>query len=136
MHHTKDKGDLGVLKAQASLCEQGYIILIPLTEHAPFDLVIYKDNTFKKVQVKYRSLNKLGTIEVSFKSYWSNRNGINVKRQDISQFDICCIYCPNTDKCYFIDTNDIRNIDISLRVKAPKKSSSKCRFADNFLKVP
>ena len=45
-HHTKDKGDLGVLKAQVSLYEQGYSILLPLTEHAPFDLVAYKDNDF------------------------------------------------------------------------------------------
>jgi hypothetical protein len=42
-HHTKVKGDLGVLKAQVSLYEQGYLILQPVTEHAPFDLVAYKD---------------------------------------------------------------------------------------------
>ena len=33
-HHTKVKGDLGVLKAQVSLYEQGYLILQPVTEHA------------------------------------------------------------------------------------------------------
>jgi hypothetical protein len=38
-HHTKDKGDLGVLKAQLDLFEQGFAILVPLTEHCPFDLV-------------------------------------------------------------------------------------------------
>ncbi len=50
--HTKDKGDLGVLKAQVSLYEQGHCILLPLTEHAPFDLLVYKDNDFRRVQVK------------------------------------------------------------------------------------
>ena len=39
VHHTKEKGDLGVLKAQVDLNQQGYQILIPLTEHAPFDIV-------------------------------------------------------------------------------------------------
>jgi len=39
MHHTKEKGDLGVLKAQLDLFEQGFLILNPVTEHAPFDLV-------------------------------------------------------------------------------------------------
>ena len=36
MHHTKDKGDLGVLKAQIDLLEQGITILNPLTEHSDF----------------------------------------------------------------------------------------------------
>ena len=38
-HHTKTKGDLGVAKAFAYLVEQGYVVLFPATEHAPFDLV-------------------------------------------------------------------------------------------------
>ena len=33
MHHTKDKGDLGVLKAQVDLFEQGFIVAFPVTEH-------------------------------------------------------------------------------------------------------
>ena len=45
MHHTKQKGDLGVLKAQLDLFEQGFILLNPMTEHAPFDLVAYKDKS-------------------------------------------------------------------------------------------
>ena len=40
-HHTKDKGDLGVLKAQVDLFEQGFAIFTPQTEHCPFDLVAY-----------------------------------------------------------------------------------------------
>ena len=46
MHHTKEKGDLGVLKAQLDMYEQGFTILNPVTEHAPFDLVIYKEKEF------------------------------------------------------------------------------------------
>ena len=55
IHHTKNKGDLGVLKAQLDLYEKGYLTLIPNTEHSAFDLVAYKDGTFKRVQVKYRA---------------------------------------------------------------------------------
>jgi len=136
MHHTKDKGDLGVLKAQVDLCQQGWMVLIPLTEHAPFDLVIYKDGMFKRIQVKYRTPSRHGTVDVSFRSYWSNRNGIQVKKQDMSSFDICCIYCPKTDECYYIDTNNILDINISLRVEAPKKSSPNCKMAVDYRRVP
>ena len=51
MHHTKEKGDLGVLKAQLDMYEQGFTILNPVTEHAPFDLVVYKGKEFKRVQI-------------------------------------------------------------------------------------
>jgi len=49
-HHTKDKGDLGVAKAHADLVSQGYLVLFPATEHAPFDLVAYRDGAFERVQ--------------------------------------------------------------------------------------
>ena len=54
-HHTKTKGDLAVAKALADLSEQGFVVLLPLTEHAPFDLVAYAASRFVRVQVKYRT---------------------------------------------------------------------------------
>ncbi len=136
MHHTKDKGDLGVLKAQVDLCLQGYVIMIPLTEHAPFDIVVYKDGIFKKIQVKYRSISKNGVLEVAFKSYWSNKSGVNCKKQDKNEIDVCCIYCPETNKCYYVDIKEFKDIYISLRIKKPKIPSSKCNMADDYLVMP
>jgi hypothetical protein len=49
-HHTKDKGDLGVAKAHADLVSQGYVVLFPATEHAPFDLVAYRDGPTRNNQ--------------------------------------------------------------------------------------
>ena len=71
IHHTKNKGDLGLLKAQCDLAEKGYMILIPLTEHSAFDLVGYKDEKFTRFQVKYRSVNENGVLAISMKSYWA-----------------------------------------------------------------
>lgn len=59
-HHTKHKGDLGVLKAQVDLYQKGYMILYPQTEHAPFDLVIYKDNQFKGFRLSIGNLTHMG----------------------------------------------------------------------------
>ncbi|WP_367281924.1 group I intron-associated PD-(D/E)XK endonuclease [Tunicatimonas pelagia] len=52
IHHTKSLGDLGVLKVQCNLFEQGYIPCIPLTEHVPYDLVACNENGCKRIQVK------------------------------------------------------------------------------------
>ena len=135
-HHTKDKGDLGVLKAQADLCFQGYTILTPCTEHAPFDLVIYKDGLFKRVQVKYRRVRPDGAIHFTLRSCWSDSNGCHVKPLDKGEFDIVCIYCPDTDKCYYVPTSEIDHC-ITLRIAKPKNNQkSGVKLADGYTRVP
>ncbi len=136
MHHTKDKGDLGVLKAQADLNQQGYQILIPLTEHAPFDLVIYKSSKFRRVQVKYRSINKNGTLAIPFQTCWADRNGTHMRSIDKDEIDLFCIYCPDTDECYYIDPKDFKE-SVSLRVKTPKNNQSKfVKSVSDYRRVP
>ncbi len=135
-HHTKNKGDLGVLKAQLSLYEQGYLILQPVTEHAPFDLVAYKDNAFKRVQVKYKSLDKTGAITLHFRSCWADKHGTHMQAVDKDQIDLYCIYCPDTDECYFLDPNAFEK-SVTLRVEMPKNNQNKhIRFVDDYRGVP
>ena len=131
-HHTKDKGDLGVLKAQVDLAEQGFAIFIPLTEHAPFDLVAYRDKEFLRIQVKYRSIDKHGTISAQFRSTWNDRNGTHYKDIDKNEVDIFCIYCPETNECYYINPKEF-NKSVQLRIMDTKnKQTSNIRFASSF----
>ena len=123
-HHTKTKGDLGVLKAQIDLFEQGFIICIPQTEHAPFDLVAYRHGEFRRIQVKYRSLGRAGTLEVRFSTCWADRNGVHVVPVDKTEVDLYCIYCPETDECYYLDPIKFGS-NVSLRVEAPKNGQGK-----------
>jgi len=135
-HHTKQKGDLGVLKAQVSLYEQGYLILQPVTEHAPFDLVAYKDNAFKRVQVKYKSLDKTGAMTLHFRSCWADKNGTHMQAVDKDQIDLYCIYCPDTDECYFLDPSAFDK-SVTLRVEMPKNNQSKhIKFVADYRGVP
>ncbi len=122
-HHTKDKGDLGVLKAQVDLAEKGYLILIPLSEHSPFDIVIYKDNRFRRVQVKYRSLTKKNTLELRFRSSWADRKGSHEKKIDKNDIDLICIYCPEKDTCYYINPKEWEQ-SVTLRFEPPKNNQS------------
>jgi hypothetical protein len=115
-HHTKDKGDLGVFKAQADLPAQGYLILLPLTEHAPFDLVVYKHGTFRRVQVRYRSCGSHGCLNVRLRSIWNDRHGMHVRPMDKDEVDVICVYCPDTDECYYFNPRRT-NQSLTLRVK-------------------
>lgn len=113
-HHTKDKGDLGIAKAHADLVGHGFMVLFPATEHAEFDLVAYRAGRFDRVQVKYRSAQS-GTISVQFRSIWADRHGTHTKPSDKSEVDVTCIYCPETDACYYLRPHD-HGKSVTLRV--------------------
>ncbi|MCR9101859.1 MAG: group I intron-associated PD-(D/E)XK endonuclease [bacterium] len=135
-HHTKSKGDLGILKAKLDLFEQGYLILNPETEHAPFDIVAYKEGAFKRVQVKYRKLKKNDTVEITFRSSYAFSGGVVNKAIDKNEIDLYAIYCPETDQCYYIDPNHFSQ-SVSLRVGIPRNNQSNgVHWAEDFREVP
>ena len=113
-HHTKDKGDLAVVKVYADLVERGAVALLPLTEHAPFDLVAYLDATFYRVQVKYRTLTR-GSVNVQFQSTWADRHGIHKRPMPRDQVDVVAIYCPDTGFTYYVNPSDFGG-SVTLRV--------------------
>ena len=135
-HHTKSKGDLGVLKAQVDLFEQGFTICVPQTEHSPFDLVAYKNGKFRRVQVKYRALAKNGALEIKFSTCWADRHGTHIVPVDKNEVDLYCVYCPDTDECYYLEPVKFCS-NVSLRVEAPKNRQAKrVNFAADFRRVP
>ena len=134
-HHTKSKGDLGVLYAKVDLAEKGFQILMPLTEHSPFDLVAYRDGAFVRVQVKYRAA-KNGVIPLDFKSTWSDRHGIHKATMDKSEVDVVIVYCPDTRTCYYIDPRKHAS-GVQLRLAASRNNQVKgVLFADHFREMP
>jgi hypothetical protein len=134
-HHTKDKGDLGVLHAKVDLAEKGYFLLQPLTEHAPFDLVVYKDERFLRVQVKYRAVVR-GSIILNLRSAWADRHGTHMVPMDKSAIDLLCIYCPDTRTCYYADPLEF-DTSVSLRITPPRNGQVKnIRLASNYTEIP
>lgn len=134
-HHTKEKGDLAVLKIQADLCEQGFVVCVPLTEHAPFDLVLYKNGKFTSVQAKYCTP-KNGVMLVDLRRSWADRKGNHSSPYLDGEFDALAVYCPDTRLCYYVSWSTCKNVEtLSLRV-APAKTGANRRFpvrmADEF----
>ena len=119
-HHTKNKGDLGVAKAHADLVEQGFLVLFPTTEHAPFDVVAYDQSGFTRVQVKYRKARR-GSVTVHLRSVWSDRNGPHVTALDRDEIDLIAVYCPDTDACYYVRASGCGS-SVTLRVTPSKNN--------------
>lgn len=123
LHHTKDKGDLGTAKAHADLVALGFTVLFPATEHAAFDLVAYRAGTFHRVQVKYRSV-RSGAVTVRFRSVWADRHGTHIKASDKTEVDVMCIYCPETDSCYYVRPQD-HGESVTLRVTPSRNGQAR-----------
>jgi hypothetical protein len=135
IHHTKNKGDLGVAKAHCDLVEKGYVVLFPTTEHAPFDLVAYDGIRFIRLQIKYRKAVN-GSVQIRLKNWWADRNGSHGAPVDKEQVDVFCVYCPDTDKCYYFRPENV-GMYFSIRIATPKNNQlKKINLADNFTGVP
>ncbi|MEX0664822.1 MAG: group I intron-associated PD-(D/E)XK endonuclease [Acidimicrobiia bacterium] len=135
-HHTKDKGDIGVAHAIGDLADQGFVVLVALTEHSPFDLVGYRAGMFVRVQVKYRALSANGTIEVQFRSTWSDSKGTYVRALNKEDIDVVCVYCPDTRACYYVDPKQFGR-SVTVRVTPSRNGQERLvLLADAFREVP
>lgn len=135
MHEKKVKGDIGVAKVIAEATSQLWNVLLPLSEHQQYDLVLEKDGELKRVQVRYTSINKFGTISVKLRTSWADKNGTHNRSREKNDYDILAVYCPGTEKVYFIDAANFNNTAaINLRVSEAKSGQRiGIRMADDYL---
>ena len=134
-HHTKNKGDLGILKVQLELHLQGFSVFTSQSEHEAFDLVAYKNQQFQRVQVKYRTAEN-GKVDVPVTTTWADKNGNHRTAYDLNEIDVIAVYCPDTDLVYFIPVAELegKSTGISLRLETPKNNQMKgVRMADQYL---
>ena len=135
MHRTKKKVDLGVATVHADLVGKGFTVLFAVTEHSPFGLVAYASGEFHRLHVKYRSA-RAGAVKVQFRSMWADRHGTHTTPMDKDAIDIVGIYCPETDRCYYVRP-DSDGTSATLRI-APSKNGQLAGvlYADSFLELP
>ncbi len=135
VHHTKNKGDLGVLHAQLDLAKRGWTICLPQTEHAEFDLIAYKDGRFLRVQVKYRAAVN-GLVAFPLTTCWADKHGVHSVAIDKNAIDVFCVYCPDTDRCYYVEPRKVSR-SVHIRISPPRNSQVKrIHLAEDFTEIP
>lgn len=82
MRTTQRKGDIAVSQAVATFTSLGADVSIPLTESAPYDLIVDYKNTLYRLQVKYVSGN-----EVDLRTIHSNSKGYVIKKTVQNTYD-------------------------------------------------
>ena len=104
----KEKGNSGLGIAIAYFSSHGYIVSIPLNDTQDYDLVIDKNHTMKKVQVKSTScITQYGKYQVSLKSCGGTK-GKTYKTLIDTDVDILFIVTDKLDT-YLIPIEFIKN---------------------------
>jgi len=93
MHHTKDKGDIALMKTTLDLTIKGFNIFLPISEHLPFDFIAYKDGKCYRIQAKYSSFGNVNKT-----TYSGNKTKRYYKDND---FDYYAVYLPQIDQCIY-----------------------------------
>ena len=105
------------------MCEKGFLVLSPESEHSPFDVVGYKNNKFVRIQVKYRHSVE-DALEIQARTVWVDMKGYHINYYKKTDIDYYCIYCPETNECYYIKANLVHR-SFTLRLKKPKNNQYK-----------
>jgi hypothetical protein len=96
------KGDVGVLMVFSVLSEAKLIVLKPICESVPFDLVIYHNKIFYRIQVKraqkYKNTKRW---TIPFRKTNPNATGYTEYFYDKTHTDIVCGVIPETGDMYF-----------------------------------
>ena len=116
-HHTKDKGDVGVACVIADLTKHGIDVALPISEHLPFDLLaISPEGPVAKISVKFRTMSHTGKVVIPASSSWADRHGSHSRAHSAGDYDALAIYCPDTERCYYLPWNEMQPCNTTLRI--------------------
>ena len=82
MRLTQRKGDIATARAIFTFTSMGFDVSIPMTESAPYDLIVDDGERIVRVQCKY-----MGGNQVDLRRIHSNAQGYVVKRTAAGAYD-------------------------------------------------
>lgn len=89
-----------------------------------------KKNDLCKLSVKYRKV-KDDIISVALKSIWSDKHGVHIKKHDKQTYDAIAIYCPDTNECYYIRIDEVKQ-SFCLRTNVSPYNMDRIRYAKDY----
>lgn len=130
MSSTKQIANESELRFASEFVRNGWSIFLPFGEDGPVDLVIYKDNLFKKVQIK-ASKPKNGMISCRMRS----TNNWQIKKYSKTDIDYFGLYDYENKKGYLIPIEKVEGMsEISIRLsKAKNNQKKKVRLAEDYI---
>jgi hypothetical protein len=130
MSISNQKGDIGEAAFMLSACKKGYWTA-KMPQDCPYDFVLDKrDGNMLRVQVKYRSIGKNGTISLKLiQTTFTNR--VTYTTDNIDCFGV---YVAELDKVYLVPIADLKDkTEVFLRCTPSKNNQTdKVRMIDAY----
>ncbi len=139
--HPKAKGDVTEAYVTARLLEVGKTVLKPLGDNCRFDLAIYEDGRFLRVQCKtatwdrgYNGAAKEKRAGLIFAAYSSaNHTAAGRKRGYRGDADLFGVYFPPLRRVYLVPVDECAPSEIHLRILPPANGQRRgVRFAATY----
>jgi len=128
--NSNEKGDIGLAAVIADVVKMGFFVFLPFSDRTHVDLIIADKNMkTQRVQIKYITTNMHGVLEIVMSSV------VNGKKVpvDLSKTDIWAIYCPNTDKTYYVTTLELLGKKtMTLRINESTINQPGIHYAKNY----
>jgi hypothetical protein len=132
----KQKGDLAELRVATDLIARGYKVAIPYGEDWDFDLILYREGTLERVQVKFtESDGRIINVRCRSHSLTAGQV-IAIKRYTAELIDWLAVYDRTTDRCYYIPAEELAEGRdyMTLRLSPPLNGQrAGVRFAEDYL---
>lgn len=96
--NTKLKGDIALTQAIAWFIKEKYEVLLPIGDKRDYDFVVEKDNTLKKVQVKFAGIYKNGKCKAGLRITGGNQSFKTIRKYSDNAFDFLFIYSEKDTK--------------------------------------
>jgi PD-(D/E)XK endonuclease len=97
MRNTQRKGDTAVAQAVATFTRIGYDVSLPLTESAPYDLIVDLGTSLKRIQIKFTTDGK-----VDLRRVHSNSKGYVVKKPMGGVYDWMYVFRGPTQEEFLV----------------------------------
>lgn len=76
----------------------------------------------------------LGNVHTAANSIWSDRHGAHTRWHAAGDYDALGIYCPDTDRCYYVASAEMQGRHTTLRIlEARNGQKLGVRMADDFV---
>jgi len=132
LRETKSIGELSEIIVMGALASAGYLVSVPLGENRRYDLIIDKDGTLARVQVKTGRVRK-GVVVWACCSSHTHRKG-PASRPCPGEIDFFGVYCRELQSVYLIPIGATARLSGSLRLDPPRNGQSrKIRWANDYL---
>ena len=124
-------GDISEAMVRARFIQNGYLVFIPLNNGLRYDILVEKEGTFKRVQIKTGRLRANGTIKFNTSSL--NPKTRNSQLSYYGEADWFAVYCPQTEKVYLLSVDESPPNHAYLRVEPTQNGQKQgIRWAEDY----